>query len=362
MKALTSLTELAEKIERQAASKRDFIAPARKLQLETVPPGEGAGLTLHMENGNGGYNFGITELAHDQLAERLAIPKNYYDRCRATAPGLLTNNVNHWLTTSPAKYMVRTLDENVRAFLSDRYRPLDNVDLAEAVLPIILDKRWMVRDCEITERCLYIKVVSKELQAIIKSGARHGNDRVVHPGLMISNSEVGLGMVRITPSLHWPHCYNIALVDEAGTGRVHTGKRDERFGDIAGEFFKDETKKADDRAFWMKVRDIVTATLTQELFGRMVAKFETATEAEIEGDPTKVVELTAKRYGLTESERVSVLRHLIEDGDLSLYGLSNAITRAAQDGESYDRGTDLERLGGEIIELDRSAWKELQPA
>jgi hypothetical protein len=72
-----------------------------------------------------------------------------------------------------------------------------------------------------------------------------------------------------------------------------------------------------------------------------------------------VVEVTAKRFGLTEPERGQVLRHLVDGGDLSRYGLANALTRASQDVESYDRATDLERLGGMIVELPRQAWQEL---
>jgi hypothetical protein len=276
------------------------------------------------------------------------------------APALLAGNVNHWLKAENKKYMVRTLDGKARAFMSDRYRPLDNFDLAEAVLPIISDKRWEIRDCDLTERKLYIKVVSKELQAVVKRGA-HGGDHIVHPGLMISNSEVGMGAVRVTPSLHWPHCFNIALMDEAGTSRFHTGRRDERFGDLATEFFKDETRIADDKAFWMKVRDIVNSTVTQDLFTLLVNKFNQAAEAVIDGDVVQVVERTAKRLGLRETEQDSVLKHLIKGGDLSLYGLSGAITKMAQDATvDYDRGTDLERMGGDIIELSRSEWKELQ--
>ena len=37
--------------------------------------------------------------------------------------------------------------------------------------------------------------------------------------------------------------------------------------------------------------------------------------------------------------------------------------RISQDAAvDYDRGTELERAGGEIIELSRSEWKELQAA
>jgi hypothetical protein len=36
-----------------------------------------------------------------------------------------------------------------------------------------------------------------------------------------------------------------------------------------------------------------------------------------------------------------VLKHLILGGSLTTWGLANAVTRAAQDAESYDRATEL---------------------
>jgi len=44
---------------------------------------------------------------------------------------------------------------------------------------------------------------------------------------------------------------------------------------------------------------------------------------------------------------------------LNRFGLFNAVTRAAQDIESYDRATELERVGAQVIELERSEWREL---
>jgi hypothetical protein len=41
--------------------------------------------------------------------------------------------------------MLRTLDGQVRAVLSDRYRRLDNFDLAESVLPILQQCRKSLR-------------------------------------------------------------------------------------------------------------------------------------------------------------------------------------------------------------------------
>ena len=58
---------------------------------------------------------------------------------RSDAPALLAHNVNHWFKTQPAERMVRTLDGKARAFLSNRYRRLDNFDLLHAVMPVLAE-------------------------------------------------------------------------------------------------------------------------------------------------------------------------------------------------------------------------------
>lgn len=355
MKTGRSLSQLASEIERQANSKRDFIAPTQALDLVSSEKYPEAPVRLNIHDVG---QFDINQTAHNQIAEHCGIPKPYYNRMM-NVPHLLAHNVNHWFHTGNDKRMVRTLDDKARAFLSNKYRPLDNVDLAEAVLPVIMDHKWSVKSCEITEQKLYIKVVSDQITAEIPQDhmLRSGSAHIVHPGLVITNSEIGMGRLQCTPTLHWEHCLNLALMDELGMGRNHVGKRDERFGDIASEFFKDETRKMDDTAFWMKIRDVVQATLNETIFMQMVDKFIQAKSARIEGDPVKVIEVTAKQYQLNEPERVSILKHLIEGADLSAYGLSNAITRASQDVDSYDRATELERLGGQIVELQPSEWK-----
>ena len=64
-------------------------------------------------------------------------------------------------------------------------------------------------------------------------------------------------------------------------------------------------------------------------------------------------------YGMTETEREGILKYLIEGGELSRYGLSNAVTRASQDSESYDRATALESIGWKVITMPAGQWKEI---
>jgi hypothetical protein len=127
MKNGRTLSALAAELERQANSKKDYVADTRRLRMEPIDTGR-----VILQGVNGGMMLKPT--AHAQMAGTLGIPKPYYDRMLAEAPDLLSANVNRWLDRQPAKKLIRTLDNEVRAILSDSYRPLDNLDLAEAVL------------------------------------------------------------------------------------------------------------------------------------------------------------------------------------------------------------------------------------
>ena len=108
--------QLSTEINRQRSAKADFIADTQKLRVQ---PRDGQ-LQLVIE---GRGNYGITTNAHNQLADRMAIPHRYYHRMMKKAPELLARNVNHWFNAEPDKRMVRTLDGEARAYLSNRYRP-----------------------------------------------------------------------------------------------------------------------------------------------------------------------------------------------------------------------------------------------
>ncbi len=79
----------------------------------------------------------------------------------------------------------------------------------------------------------------------------------------------------------------------------------------------------------------------------------------LKGDPVKTVEVLANRNLLNDNERADLLRHLIVEGDLSGYGLVNAVTHYSQEVVDCDRATEFEGLGGKLIELAPNEWKGL---
>ena len=53
------------------------------------------------------------------------------------------------------------------------------------------------------------------------------------------------------------------------------------------------------------------------------------------------------------------MQRLIESNDLTLYGLSNAVTRHSQDVESYDRASELESIGYSILTMPPRQWSRI---
>lgn len=344
MKYGRSLQELAIELDRQAKVKKDYVATAGAMQMTAV--NENFDLVI------GNTPFQLNENAHRQLGLQLKIPAPYYERMRAENPGLLMANVNGWFQQSPdTRRMVRTLDGTARAILSDRYRRIDNYEVAQTVLPIISEMQGArIESCELTDTRMYIKVVNERIQTEVVPGD------IVQAGILISNSEVGMGSVSVKPLIYRLVCTN-GMVADVGVGKRHVGRINES---VDGDFgiFRDETIEADDRAFLMKIEDTVRAAVDEARDNALVQKLRDAKEAPIlPAAAPKVVELAAKEFNIRQNESEGILGHLIAGGDLSLYGLANAVTRHAQDVQSYDRSTELEATGYKIITMQPSLLK-----
>lgn len=351
MRAGKSLVELATEVTRQMNTKRDLVARSNALEMDSsgMPIGSSSMLGV-----NGGERFAAAELTHNQIGEYLGIPMPFYRRIRQDHPDLLDVNVNRLLQARPdtERRMLRTIDGQARAFLSDRYRRLDNYDLLDAILPDLASRSDLqFVSCEVTETKMYLKIVSDKLTRDVAVGD------TVRVGLQITNSEVGLGGVVVQPFSERLVCLNGAVHPNFGMRKNHVGRGVQITEDIQ-ELFADETLQADDKAFYLKVRDVTRATLSETVLEKVVAQMREANGIRIEGDPTAAVEELSNRYRLNQAEKGGVLRHLIEGHSLSLWGMTNAITAVANDVEDYDRSSDLQALGGQLLALPR---EDLRP-
>jgi len=352
MKTQLSLVELATQIQANKDTKRDFIADTRELHTGVVGE-ESKSIQLMVGNEDA---MSITDHAHSQIASRLQIPKQYYDRLRTNHPDLLSHDINELFQREPERRMVRTLKGNVRAFMSDRYRVMDNDGLAGAILPILQTvPDLQIQSAALTETRMYMKCVFPRTQMEVKRGD------FIQSGIVISNSEVGAGSLYFAPLAFRLECLNGLISEHYGQRKYHVGRAADE-GEEAYEIYRDETLQADDKALWLKVQDVLRAAINDASFEKIVAQMQRATGVRLTGKIDKIVEVTAKKFGYTEDESGGILRHLIEGGDLTMYGLMNAITAQSQDVVDYDRATQLERDGGRLIELPRTDWELLAQA
>lgn len=349
------LVALATELQALSARKTDFLADTSKIAVDVVDKKVVFGV-------EGIGTFQATRHAIGQAGEFAGIPAKYVDRMTAEAPQLLATNFRHWFQEQPAARMLRTLNPVpgtadaafVRAFLSDRYRRLDNEDVAEASLPVLMESADIqVVSTEVTESRLYLKAIFPKVQAEVRRGD------VVQAGVVISNSEIGLGSLSVSPLIYRLVCTNGLISSDEAWRKYHVGRVVEAVDMKLA--LRDETKAAQDKALLLTLQDAVRAA-SAEAFQRTVAKMQEAAGGEVVERPIKAVEVLTRSVGLLKSESDSVLERLIRGQDYTRYGVLNAITNLANDVKDYDRATELEIIGGRMLDLSPSQWQQIAKA
>ena len=330
---IKSVEELVQRVAAVAEAKRDYVADTRSLHMQDN------GQLLDVAEAEG---FKLQPIAHSQIAQRLRIPADYYERA-GTIPGLRAYNVNEWLHNNPERRMVRTLSlpgeqPIARAFLSDRFRPFDHADMMGGILPVLAEHHGLeVLGAEITERRLYFRLAFPKLTMEYKRG------EAVRAGVIFSNSEVGAGAWDVRAFLLVLICTN-GMTAESLVRKYHVGRR--LGGDDSEEasIFRSDTVAAEVQAVRLQLRDVLGAALSEAAFTRRVEQITAATADKLD-DPIKAVEDVTKRYNLTGPEAEAVTKELIKSGEPSRWGIAQSLTAYARQLDNPDRAYDLQRAG-----------------
>ena len=352
MKAGLSIEELAAEIMRQNEIKEDYVVSSPCLQMDAWD----SDLFLRVMDEHREDRLEpleISENAHRQISARLGIPIKYYNRMLTESPELLTKNVNFWFCKNPEQRMLRVMEGKTRAFLSNRYLRLDNHEVICAVIPeigTIPDVRFV--SSQITEEHLYIKAVNPNLQRELFPG------RTIQAGLVIRNSEIGLGTFTVSPLLYCPELGYGMIANAGAVKRTHSGpvyRAEENFLLRPEEFLT-----STDNGFLEKIRTAVQNPMEETVFDGIIDRMCEAINARITAaDVPAVVGAAGNEFGITDSEQGGVLQHLLEQNDMSLYGLASAVTRQSQDSESYERATDLEGISYQMLTMPRRQWERI---
>lgn len=337
----TDLKDMLKEIQEIGNNQKDYLLhPDTSIQIKN---------DLKMEIQSIG-EFELGEVAHEQFADRMGIPRKYYNKMHAMAPELLASNLNHWIKEDSNNRMIRTSQNKCRAFLSNRFFAIDNSVVAALVIPKLLKMGADVKSCQLTERKLYIQAIYPSMEEEIK------NNDIVNAGICISNSDVGCGSCKIEPLVYRLVCSN-GLISKVSLKKYHVGSLMESNSDMPDEVISDNTRRLKIEAITSEISDVIDFSFNDDFFIGEVNKLKEATGRKIEsGHLEPVVKNVSSRFNLLKHESEETLHRLIEGLDISQYGLANSITSMANDISNYDRAIDLEKIGGQVAFLDDNEW------
>ena len=222
-----------------------------------------------------------------------------------------------------------------------------------ALLPTIANTEFNVTTCNLNDTMMHLALTSERLKGEVKVGD------IVQGGIKMRNSGVGasrMSFARLSYRLWCLNgCTHAEVVDSYS--RVHRGVKQP-----LGILYADDTIKAHANVIALEIRDTVKQLLDPDVFEQELGLMRASTERTIEGDVVKVVEVLGKTVGYTKDEGSDILKHLISGGDLSQWGMLNAVTRSAQDNSSYNRSMELEAIGGKVLMLSPKQWEQVSEA
>lgn len=358
MRTMQNIEQLLARIVAEDSRKHDVIADTRRMSV-IVPGAEGpdAGKTiLDLDGQDGLTSFEMTDHALGQVSTDLGIPKRYFDRMRSDAPGLFTTNLHHWLYNEPKARMIRGLtngDDPMtgRAWMSDKFRRLDNMEIARTLLPEFdnLGTQVEFHQAAVTDTRLYIRALFPQIERDVK---KVGD--TVRWGVEIKNSEIGAGSLTISGFILVLTCTNGMTATKALNAR-HVGKREDE------GVLSNEALAADDVAFWLAARDTLRHTCSETAFAEICDRLDDLSETQVIS-PVAATKVLANEIGLTDEEQENVMLSLAADPNgigRGQWGMLNAITAVAQTVESFDRQAELEGIGWQVANMSDRAWEKV---
>jgi hypothetical protein len=369
-----TLAQLVTELERQRDSRIDFVADVRHLEvkanggIQIIPTTAQA--FEWMPNGP----MQMVKSAYHQLGDRCfpSIPTRFFDALMTERPDRLSALINGLHKDDPQKRLVRCLDNQVRAWLSNSYRVLDNMDIAFTCLDEARKKDAQVFEADLSDKRMRIKfttqavwdkidivqrsgpqgswyagaIGNKELMGKTILGAKireelPGGSGTIHPVVTVLNSETGHGGFHVRIGILMGICFNVATL-ETVVSRIHLGERMEE------GIFSQETISAESKAIMLKARDAVRAAFDQDKFKAMVAKAQQAQSDKVDS-PSAAIDNVIETGMVNEEQREALMQYFFKDYDQTRFGFAQAVSRLAQDLEDPDQAGDLESLAGRII-------------
>jgi hypothetical protein len=302
--------------------------------------------------------FSLTKNCKEDVSSKLGIPSKFYQRLETSQTDMLDYNVSELLKREPGTYFLRSFQSDdgtgiARAFLSDSYRVIDNLDVLTAALSSIKDTgvNIKIESCDITESSMharfYLPDVEVKAPELLENyrGSRNplSNDGGIFGGFSIRNSETGRGKFSITPRLIVGACRNGMVFKQDATSRIHLGSKMEA-GIVKSS---QETMDKEYSLIMSEIKDAVNTFSSKEFLEGKINRI-LGNNHRI-AKPQEAIENVVKWSGLPNELTDDLLSAFIDGGDVTRFGIAQAMTWVAYDHADAELALELESSAAELM-------------
>lgn len=267
----------------------------------------------------------VAPSAQQLLANRLKIPRAYLSRC---PKHLQSENLNYWLEQEAKvreTFFCRFNGDRLRAVFTERYRPLDNMEILAQLIQHGFDPAAQVQYA-IDDKMFLLKIPEYARAFGLNPG--YGNLDEIVPGVSFANSEIGLLAFSIEAYFYRLVCSNGMI--------VKTNGKVSRFKHISNRGLEH---------FPETLAGVIDGSIHKQ------GQFQISQQTRVD-DPMTSIETFSQRFGLSQTETEIVKQAYNLEPGYTLFSVLNSFTRAAQDtaldtAQSYR----LEKTGGQVLNL-----------
>lgn len=279
-----------------------------------------------------------------QMAQTADLPLKFIDSLQQTSDPWGCELLAHNLKTifanrfTKRRYLLRSVGDEVRGFLSDRYRRLDSRPIIEAFVTAVQQKGALPYNGYVTDTKVALQAIMPEVYEPIPG-------EMVAYGLSLENSDFGNGALSIRAYLLRIWCSNLAITQEE-MRQVHLGRRlDDSM------MYSQRTYELDAATTVSALKDVVDGQLNAEALRKRMDSIRVANDKAVDGVSAR--EMLRKSLLKTEADAVIEAYNSPDTLNLpagnSMWRLSNAISWVAGHTEDAERKLDLMKFAGEVL-------------
>lgn len=296
-----------------------------------------------------GSEYHLHDNAIGQLGERFGVPAGYLKNLANSHGQWGRDLCAHILSEQTAnsgrqRVLVRSVGEEIRGVMSDRYRRLNSVDLVESFVKASYSKGAVMADGLMTDTRIFIETVLP--QPITFETPKNGLVTMGY-GAQLRTSDYGHGALELRTFTIMGVCLN-GMVRNSVMKTVHLGSR------LPDNMTMSErTYRLDTQTQVSAISDLSNQIFNPVAIQREMEVIQNASAMEIDLDK-EIKRLPQLGMSKGEAERVtSVLAQGRESdgvmGEPSLWKLVNGVTAVARDLESKDRERELQEIAGKLM-------------